>query len=129
VACALSDKKNKKKVLALGCERLGDHLDIVKIVKRNRALSTLTRLLLTSEERSMLQLQRRDFVLDLEPVEANRQTRQEHELENLSDRELLKRFKWRHGTESAGEENKAWAGSTYKAQLRRGILYQDWSRP
>ena len=59
MGCCYRDKSLHRKALFDGVSRVEDSLDVVKLVRRNRALATLLRLLLTKDERRLLRLQRR----------------------------------------------------------------------
>ena len=59
-----TDKTLHRKALIDGIRKVEDSLDVVKIVQNSRALNTLLRLLLTSDERRLIKVQRRQTVLE-----------------------------------------------------------------
>ena len=52
-----------QKILKMGNKKLEKKLDISNMIRESRAKSTLFRLLLSKEERSLLRMQRRGIVL------------------------------------------------------------------
>ena len=73
--------------------RVEDSLDVVKLVRSNRALTTLLRLLLTKDERRLLRLQRRQSVLEYatkhKPAESS-------DIDNDSDQVIMRWAKADH---------------------------------
>ena len=60
----LRDKTLHRKALLDGISKVEDSLDVVKMVRNGRALTTLLRLLLSHDERRFIRLQRRHSVLE-----------------------------------------------------------------
>ena len=60
-----SRDKKRARALELGSERLVKEFDVAKFVRSWRLLASISRLLLTKEERRLSKIQRRDSVLNL----------------------------------------------------------------
>ena len=69
--------------------KVEDSLDVVKIVRNGRALNTLLRLLLSSDERRLVRVQRRHSVL--EPL-----LRSSSDEDKISDNALMLQVKATH---------------------------------
>lgn len=76
--------------MKLGSARLDDALDVVRLIRSNRALATLLKMILTRHEKRLLRLQRQDLVLDIHSSAT--EAPDSDEIENkLTDAELLSR--------------------------------------
>ena len=81
--CLRKDRRNI--VLEEGVKRLDDELDVVRLIRRSRMLSTLLRLLLAPDERRLLSFQRKEAVINL--------SNNKNSNSNHSDSTILKLFK------------------------------------
>ena len=125
LTCGLCPRKQaqRRRAIALGSHGIDRELDVVRLIRQSRTLTTLVRLLLSRDERRLLKFQKREAVLKISELQNKEDD--SSSFEDELDSTLLQIFK-KNGDAEKLLAAPASSEVTSIDKLRSGVIYWKW---